>query len=252
VPRALAAVPDLDEELEQLYALPLEEFTAARNDLAVRLRKAGQADAADRVGALRKPSVPVWTVNQLARRNPDDVAALAAAGEQLRRAQQEAFRGSGADAVREATAAERSAVRTLTHHAQSLLRAEGRSASQQTLERIATTLRAAAVDPDAASLLVAGRLAGELDSPGFAAVAELAPAKPRPRKRAASERADAERRRAKRRRELQAVVERLERRARELDERLQRAEAAAAAARERAEEARRELAEARAELDTLE
>ena len=33
----LAAVPDLDRELDDLYALPLEEFTRTRNDLARRI-----------------------------------------------------------------------------------------------------------------------------------------------------------------------------------------------------------------------
>ena len=54
----------------------LSEFTAARNELAKRLRKAGQDDAAERVQALKKPSVPVWAANQLARRHPDEVQAL--------------------------------------------------------------------------------------------------------------------------------------------------------------------------------
>ena len=39
--RPLAAVPDLEQELDGLYALPLEEFTKARNDLAARLKQAG-------------------------------------------------------------------------------------------------------------------------------------------------------------------------------------------------------------------
>ena len=252
MPRALAAVPDLDQELDRLYSLPPEEFTAARNDLASRLRKAGQGEAAERVRALRKPSVPVWVVNQLARRHAEEVAALLDAGERLRRAQEKALGGSGADAVREATAAERSAVRTLTHRAQALLRGEGRAASQQTLERVATTLRTAAVDPETAPLVAAGRLAGELDSPGFAAVAELAPPPRRRTKRQAKERDEEKRRRERQRRELESRLERLERRAREQDERVRRAEEAAAAARERAAEVRSELAVVRSELDELE
>src|SRR3712207_8945925 len=35
----LAAVPDLDQELDELYGLPLEDWTRARNDLAARDRK---------------------------------------------------------------------------------------------------------------------------------------------------------------------------------------------------------------------
>ena len=250
MPRPLAAVPDLDQELDQLYALPPEEFVPARNDLATRLRKAGQAEAAERVRALRKPSVPVWTVNQLARRHPDAVAELLGSGDRLRRAQEAAFRGDSGEAVREATAAERAAIRTLTQHAQSLLRAEGRSAGHAVLERIASTLRAAAVEREAASLLGAGRLAGEIGSAGFAAVAELAPpatrrSKSRPKDHGAA------RRREQELRKVRARVERLERRAADEEERADRAEQAARDARGRAEQAKAEAAAARAELDDL-
>jgi hypothetical protein len=251
VPRALAAVPDLDRELEQLYALPPEEFTGARNDLATRLRKAGQAEASERVRALRKPSVPVWAVNQLARQYPDAVAKLLEAGERLRRAQEAAFRGDSGEAVREATAAERAAVRALTQHAQSLLRAEERNPTRAVLDRIASTLRAAAVEPEAAPLLAAGRLAGEIGSSGFATVAELAPPVPKRQRTQRAKDEGAARRREQELRKVRARVQRLERRAAEEEERAEWAEQAAGVARERAEKAKAEAAEARAELDDL-
>jgi hypothetical protein len=250
-PRKLAAVPDLEEELENLYRGPLESFTSTRNDLARRLQKAGQADAADRIRALKKPTVAVWTVNQLARRQSDNVAALVEAGRQLRRAQREALSGRGAEVLRQATAAERAAIRTLTRDAHTLLREEGRSASQQTLERIAATLRAVAVEPDAARLLSAGRLAGELDSPGFAAAAELAPAGPATPRGSAKRNGEAKRQKEAERRRLRARLDQLERRAATEEERAQRAEEAALQARDRANEAAAEAASAREELDRL-
>ena len=70
MPRPLASVPDLDRELDELYGLPLEEFTKARNDLAARLRKAHQAEAAEVVHSLKKPSVVAWSANRLARDEP--------------------------------------------------------------------------------------------------------------------------------------------------------------------------------------
>jgi hypothetical protein len=45
---------DSDPEIANLYALPLAEFTPARNALAARLRQAGQADEAEAVRALKK------------------------------------------------------------------------------------------------------------------------------------------------------------------------------------------------------
>jgi Bacterial capsule synthesis protein PGA_cap len=76
-------VPDLEQELDRLYSLPLDDFTDARNDLARRLRKAGQRPAAEAVAALRKPPVPAWAINQLARRHDEDVSTLLEAGADL-------------------------------------------------------------------------------------------------------------------------------------------------------------------------
>src|ERR1051326_4902051 len=184
----LAVVPELDAELDRLYGLPLDEFTAARNELATRLRKGGQEDAAERVRTLRKPSVAVWTVNQLARRHAEEIERLVESGNQLRRAQAKALRGTGAAEVREATAAERASLLRVTRLAEELLTGEGRASTAATLERIASTLHAAAVEPDAASVLAAGRLPDEVESSGFAALAAIAPPPSATRRRTASKR----------------------------------------------------------------
>ena len=44
-------------DVDGLFRLPLAEFTAARNALAARLKKAGRPSDADAVKALPKPSV---------------------------------------------------------------------------------------------------------------------------------------------------------------------------------------------------
>ena len=61
----------LDQEVDRLFELPLEEFTAARNDLAGRLKSEGDAAAAEEVKRLTKPSVAAWTINQLSRQRTD-------------------------------------------------------------------------------------------------------------------------------------------------------------------------------------
>ncbi len=48
-----------------LYGLPPGEFVTACNRLARALSQAGERAAAARVKALRRPSLPVWAVNQL-------------------------------------------------------------------------------------------------------------------------------------------------------------------------------------------
>jgi hypothetical protein len=238
----LTVVPDVETELDELFGLPLEDFTAARNELASRLKSAGQTEAAERVRELRKPSVPAWAVNQLARREPEAVGRLVGAGGRLRKAQASALAGGDANAVREATAAERDAVRELTRLAERVLQDGGRKPTQPVIERISRTLRAAAVDEEAAALLERGQLTGEVDSPGFTAVAAIAPApsKRRPAKRAPRE--DPTRRAHEQRvRRLEQRLEKLERRAEDAAARVERAEAEAAAAREAADAAAEEL-----------
>jgi hypothetical protein len=252
VPPRLAAVPELENELDRLYALPLDDFTPARNDLAKRLRAAGQTEEADKVKSLKKPSVAVWAANQLARRQPDAVDALLAAGGRLRDAQARALRGEDPTAVREATAAERAAIHGLTRAAERLLAEERAGASQQMIERVAATLRGAVLDPSAAELLRAGRLPEEPQTTGFGALATLVPPG-RAKRRASSARATpdaaAKRARAQERRLLEQRVRRLERGAATAAQRAERAESEAADARNRADAARAELDAARAELE---
>jgi len=250
----LAVVPALDEELDRLYGLPLDEFTAARNELATRLKKAGQDDASASVRGLKKPSVPVWIVNQLARQHPDEVHALVETGRRLRSAQQDALRGRGSEALRQAAAEERDAVRRLTAEADRLLKENGRPATQQTIERVAQTLRAAAVEPGAADLLGAGRLADEVESAGFDAIAAIAPPPRRGAKKSKrTAPSAAERRQLEReRRSLETRVGRLEHAADQATREAERAQQAADDSRARADQAHAELDAARQELARLE
>jgi hypothetical protein len=247
----LAVVPELESELDDLFGRPLSEFTGARNELVKRLRKAGQEEAAARVQALRKPSVPVWTANQLARRHPDEVRALVDAGGRLREAQETAFRSDeGREAVRAATRDERDAARTLTHLAHELLAQEGRPVTRDVTDRIGSLLRAAAIDPETAEHLSAGRLAEEVEATGFGALTGIAPP-PRAPQRAATTKDDEARRREEeqRRKRLEAEIRKLRRASEQADAKLERAVAAAEEARDRAEAARGALAAAEAELD---
>lgn len=243
----LAAVPDLEQELDELFGVSLDEFTARRNELARRLKSAGQDGAAEQVRSLRKPSVPVWAVNQLARRDPEAMARAVEAGRQLRHAQEAAFGGGRADEVRRATADERGAVRELTRAAERVLESEGRKPTRAVVDRIGATLRAAAVDPEAAELLARGRLTGELESPGFTAVASLAPPPSKRRRAGAPAAADRAARRAheQRLRRLEQRLEAFERKAEQAATRAERAEADAIAAREAADAAAEELRQER-------
>jgi hypothetical protein len=229
---------EFEQELERLFGLPLEEFTSARNALARRLRAAGENEAADEVRALAKPTVPVWTINQLSRAEPRAVDSLLDAGTALRKAQERADR----DVFRAAVTEERRAIEDLTERARLLLESVGRPASSAVIERIAGSLRAAAIDEQGRSVLKAGRLTGELEPAGFEALEGL-----RIPARRQSKSPDS----GRRKHDLAQKVRELERAVREAERDADRAEAAAVEARRAADRARADADEARAGLDTL-
>src|SRR2546430_2524275 len=69
---------------DELYGLPLAEFTRARDERTRALRKGGKRQAAEAVKALRRPTTGAWALNQLARRRRDELERLLATGKRLR------------------------------------------------------------------------------------------------------------------------------------------------------------------------
>ena len=155
---------------DELFGLPPEEFVAARDDLARRLKREGDAEAAARVKALRRPPLSAWAVNRLARQQAAALDRLLAAGERLRAAHQAALAGEGAAELRAAAKAEREAVAALVLAALELLREAGHPTTDATRDRVAATLHAAAASPEAAELVRDGRLTADLHPSGFGAV----------------------------------------------------------------------------------
>lgn len=250
----LAVVPDLDAEVDRLYRLPLDEFTSARNDLGQRLKRAGQKEAAADVQALRKPTVPVWAINQIAHEHGKEVTALIDASEELRAAQERALGGGESNRLRSAASAEREALRKLTDRAQDLL---GRDAPAATLERVASTLRAAALAPETRELLTSGRLSEELQSAGFGAFEGMSvPAQPRPgprpRKKAPARPSAAERRRQERVAKLRERLTKLRQDATDAERDAKKAQAGADRAHARFERAAAAAAKAQSELEAAE
>jgi hypothetical protein len=158
-----------DDRVGDLYGLPAEDFTAARDVLAKALRAEGDKAAAANVKALRRPTVAAWAVNQIARDRPELVDAVAEAGARLVAAQEQLLAGGGRDQLRAATAARRDAVNAGT--AAAVARVGG---AQR--EAIHATFDAAATDEEAAAAVRAGRLAKELEPPSsFALLGGFAP-----------------------------------------------------------------------------
>src|SRR3954447_2398948 len=166
--RAGYAREEMLDEADDLYGLPLDEFTSARDALAKRLRGEKRREDADFVKGLRRPSVAAGAINRAVRQHGADE--LLAAGEELRAAHGALLDGSGdAAAVRAATERERAAVRDFARLAL------GEGASGATEEKVRETLHAASVDDEVRELLEAGRLEREAEA-GVDAMALMASA----------------------------------------------------------------------------
>jgi hypothetical protein len=172
----------LEEIADRLYALPPEDFTAARTAEAAAARKAADKDLAKQVTALRKPTVGAWLVNTLARAEPDLLEQLLSLGPALAEAQRQ---GQG-DTLRQLGEQRRQLIGAVTGQA---FEAAGRSPVAAARAEVESTLEAALADPASAEAVRSGRLVRALSYAGFGEVdvtdAVAVPTSGRPTKAAA-------------------------------------------------------------------
>lgn len=133
---------------DDLFGLPLDQFTAARDRLARSLKADGDPDAAAQVKALRKPMTTVWAVNQLVRRHPRQMEAFFKAGDRLRAAQRGALGPRGAEELRAASEELRARMKELVAAVEELLEGAGARADLKALEAVREILQAAPTAPD--------------------------------------------------------------------------------------------------------
>ena len=165
-------------EVDRLYALPLDEFTRERDELAKRLRKDGDRDGAAEVKALKKPSVPAWAVNQVRRDRPDDVRRLLDVTEELHRVYAGLASAGARERLGEAAAMQRELIGSLVRCARELLEAGGHAAREPTLAKVAETLRAAALDEELRREITEGRVVKERRAAGLGPLSALPAAPP--------------------------------------------------------------------------
>lgn len=150
---------DVPEVADPLYGLPADEFVAARDALVKELRAEGDEELAAQVKALRRPSAAAAALNRAVRAEPGLLDAVLIATAELRDAM-----GTGdRDALRAATRAEREASRALLAAAAEL----AGPVSAEAAQRMASTLRAAALDDDLTTLLRRGVLSEDLEATGL-------------------------------------------------------------------------------------
>jgi hypothetical protein len=162
------AETDVDRVADELYALPPEEFTAARDRAAAQAKADGQAALAGQIRALRKPTQGAWVLNLLARERPDQLGELLDLGASLRTAQA-SLQG---DELRRLSAQRSQVVGALARDALDLARGAGRAATPAVQREVEQTLEAALADPEAAETVRAGRLSSALSYAGFGTPAE--------------------------------------------------------------------------------
>ena len=143
----------MDEDVDRLYGLPHGAFVAERDALAKRWRADGRREEAAEVAKLPRPTVAAWAANQVLRSQPADARELLAAGTALAKA-----RGAK---LRPAIERHRAVLARLDAAARGLLDERGRGLSPATLAKVAQTLHAVSLDPDARQEGQAARLARE-------------------------------------------------------------------------------------------
>ncbi|MCW2833987.1 MAG: hypothetical protein JWN68_1940 [Nocardioides sp.] len=149
---------------DELYALPLADFTPARDALA-KEHKADKSFAA-RVKALKKPSLAAWVVNLLVRRDAPQVEQVLAVGTALREAQA----NLDGEELRALTRQRRQLTAAVTSQARGLAHEEGVKVTEAVADQVEATLTAAMVDEGAAAAVRSGLLVAALSATGVGEV----------------------------------------------------------------------------------
>ena len=130
----------MQDELDELADLPPEDFVAARNQLAKRLKREGNADLAAEVSTRRKPTLSQWIADQVRRHDAEVVDALRIASLDVAAAQEAVITGGDRDALRAATEQRREALRAVSRAVEQVLARNGRPAQHR--DEVLSTIEA--------------------------------------------------------------------------------------------------------------
>jgi hypothetical protein len=103
----------MQHERDDLADVPPEEFVAARDAVAKKLKSEGRSDEAAQVKKLRKPTVTRWVANQVLRHHAREVDTLRSAMHRIAEAQEAAITRGDRGALAAATAERRDAMTAL-------------------------------------------------------------------------------------------------------------------------------------------
>ncbi|WIX82421.1 hypothetical protein QRX50_17455 [Amycolatopsis carbonis] len=137
---------NFDSVADDLYAGEPADFVASRTAAARAAKKAGDAELASRIQALRKPTTAAFFVNRLARDGSSALEELAELGDRLRAA----HASLAGEQLRELAQRRAELVRGVLRDAPDL--------SDSVAREVEETLETVVADPDVARLVLAGRL----------------------------------------------------------------------------------------------
>ena len=153
----------IEDIARELYGLPPEEFTAARNARAKQAVADGERELAAAVRGLRRPTAAADVLNLVVRRDRATVEQVVELGVRLRAAQ-------GTLGQRELRALDderRALTRAVARQAVDRARGEGRTVSAAVTTAVEETLRSAMVDAEAGAALLTGLLVDTFSSTGL-------------------------------------------------------------------------------------
>lgn len=149
----------VDDDLDTLYGLRPEEFTALRNELAAAAKKRGDVLAAKAIAAARRPTTAAWVVNRLALSDATVRPKLTNMHDALRAA----HAAMDGQRIRELSTAQRLLVQDLTRAG--FAAAELPDPTAALRDDVTGTLQAAIADPEVTERL--GRLSRAEEWSGF-------------------------------------------------------------------------------------
>jgi hypothetical protein len=224
------------DELDELYWVKPDGFTALRSKLAAAAKQRGDSAAAKRISAARKPTTAAWTVNRLALRHKETRSRLTELGDRLR----DAHAAMDGERVRGLSAEQHHLIGELARTA--FRAADLENPSDALRADVTGTLQAAIADPDVAAKL--GRLSKPESWSGFGGFGfgEATEAEPAPEDTATRRQLD----------ELRAALAEAEQAKAKAEDALSERRDGLSAARMRRDEARTKLRAAERELSAAE
>jgi len=166
-PVDLRTTSDVDAIADELYGLPPDEFTPARDEHVRKARADKRPDLAREVAKLRKPTQSAWLINLLWRDQREVLEQFFEIAVMLRQAQANA---AGAE-LRALTTQRRQLENAMIRQAKALAQQAGVDVGAATEREAQETLSAALAEPEVADEVRTGRLVKAVSYAGFGSLA---------------------------------------------------------------------------------